>query len=259
MRTTLLSIGSAIVAASLLPRTAAAGETAAEIARRARDQGSLSMVDSRADLSMITVDKSGTTKERRLVASVKKIGGRVHTLLRFKSPPDIAGVALLAIEGQGGAPDDISLFLPKIKRTRKIAAGQRGQSFMDSDFAYADFSGEGAVNEGDAARLDDEKLDGVDCFVLSGKPPADSPYAKVKAWVEKTTSVVRRLELYGPDGALKKRLTVTKVGPLGGRTLAVESTMETLATGTRTTVMVHSLEAGTFSDEAFTERGLERG
>ncbi len=263
MRTSSLSRWAAAVAlglAGFAPRVArAGGETAAEIARRARDEGTLSVVDARADLSMVTVDKAGARRERRLVASVKKIGGRVHTLLRFKSPPDIAGVALLAVQGQGGDADDILLYLPKLKRARRIAAAQRGQSFMDSDFAYADFSGGGAVAEQGATRLPDEVVDGADCYVLSGPGGVGSPYAKVKAWVDKATRVVRKMELFGGDGAVKKRLTVSKVGAMGGRTLAIESTMENPSAGTRTTVTVHSLEPGAFGDEAFTERGLERG
>jgi hypothetical protein len=234
-------------------------ETPAEIARRARDQGSLSVIDARADISMVSIDKSGGRKERRLVASVKKVGGRTHTLLRFKAPPDIAGVALLAAEGQSGGADEILLFLPKIKRSRRIAASQRGQSFMDSDFAYADFSGSGYVDDKVAERLPDEKVDGADCYVLSGKAPTDSPYKIVKTWIDKATFVPRKAEYYSPEGALTKRLTANKVGTLNGRTLAVESTMETVASGTRTTVTIHSLETGAFADEAFTERGLERG
>jgi outer membrane lipoprotein-sorting protein len=180
-------------------------------------------------------------------------------LLRFKAPPDIAGVALLAVEGQNGAADDVLLFLPKIKRSRRIAASQRGQSFMDTDFSYADFSGSGSVDEKSAERLADEKVDAADCYVLSGKAPADSPYRTVKAWIDKANSVPRKVEYYGAEGTLTKRLTANKVGALNGRTLALESTMESLASGTRTTVTIHSLETGAFADEAFTERGLERG
>lgn len=254
--------GSAFLGALSLAFGAGAGAAEvipADIARKARDQGSLNLIDARADVSMVSLEKSGARKERRLTATSKRIGGRVHTLLRFRAPSEIAGVALLAIEGPDGGVEEILLYLPKIKRTRRIAAGQRGQAFMESDFAYADLSGSGAVDESAVKRLDDETVGGADCYVLTGKPPGESPYGEVTVWVDKATFVPRKVDYFGPGGEVKKRYTATTIGPRGGRTVAIESAMEDPARGTRTVVTVHSLEAGAPPDEAFTERGLERG
>ena len=241
----------------LLPALSArAEETAAQIAHKARDQGSLNLVGLKAEMKLTNIEKGGARQEREVTTQSKKIDGASHTLTRFRAPPADAGIALLVLEGVGGAKDEISLFLPKIRRARKIAQGDRGQPFMESEFSYADFSG-GGIDEKSSTREKDGVVEGKPVFVLAGAPP-ESPYKKVVAYIDQATYVPMRVEYFDEQGLLKV-YTVQKVEVLEGRTLATGSTMENLRTGRKTTVQVSKVSPADAPDAAFTERALERG
>ena len=183
-----VTLGVVLVAAAAL-----AEETAAEISRKSRERGALNLVNLSAELKLVSTSADGKAKEQVLSTSSKNIGGKNHALSRFIQPAGVAGVAFLTIEGGPGEADDISLYLPKLKRVRKVAKTERGKAFMDTDFSYADIASNGARDE-DNKRLPDDKVDGRDVFVLQGKGGDDSPYGEVKLFVDKQTWVPLKVE-----------------------------------------------------------------
>jgi hypothetical protein len=164
----------------------------------------------------------------------------------------------LTIEAEGDAPDDIALYLPKLKRVRKVAPTQRGQAFMDTDFNYADLGGSGA-DESDVSKLPDETVDGRPAHVLRGKAHPTSPYGEVTVYVDQATLVPLRVDYQGKDGALVKRFRALELKTFDGRVLAARASMENLTTASKTVLEILSLVPATLPDEAYTERGLERG
>ncbi|MGA9526280.1 MAG: outer membrane lipoprotein-sorting protein [Myxococcaceae bacterium] len=240
-----------------LPSAAEESLSAKDIARRARERGGLNLGGLTAELKLTTT-RDGKTREQVLRTSAKEIDGRVHSLARFLQPATVAGVAVLTIEGLGDDADDLSIWLPKLKRVRKVAASQRGQSFMDTDFNYADLGGTGAEEE-KVERLGDEKVDGRDAYVLRGEGGAGSPYGKVTLYVDKETWVPLKVEYQDRDGKPFKRYRTVKLKRFQERVIAAESVMEDLRSGSKTTLQILKLEASTLGDEAFSERALERG
>jgi hypothetical protein len=240
----------------LVAAPAWADESAADIAHKARDQGSLNLVGLKADMRLTNIEKGGSSSVREVVTQSRKIENITHTITKFLAPPDVAGVALLVVAGTGGASDQISLYLPKIRRARKIAQSDRGQPFMESEFSYADFSGD-SIDEASSHREKDAVINGKPCFVLTGAP-AEGAYKKVVASIDQASYVPMRVEYYDGDGLLKV-YTVQKVEPRDGRTLATEMTMENSRTGRKTTVTVGKTSPVEAPETAFTERALERG
>src|SRR5438874_1606165 len=121
--------------ALLVGSAAIADETAAEISKKSRDKGAMNLVDLVAELKLTTTSKDGKAKEQVMTSASRKVGGKTHALSRFTAPAGVAGVAVLTVEG------DISLYLPKLKRVRKVAKSENGKAFMDTDFSYADIGG----------------------------------------------------------------------------------------------------------------------
>ncbi len=243
----------------VLPLTALAQEeTAQEISRKSREKGSLNLVGLTAELKLVTTAADGRVREQQLSSSSRTIGGKSHALARFSAPAGVAGVAVLTVTGAQGEGDDVSLFLPKLKRVRKVAKSDRGKSFMDTDFSWADIGSNGARDE-DVKRLADEKVEGRNCYVLAGKGDDSSPYGDVKLFIDKQTYVPMKAEYAGKDGKPFKRYRTLKLKSFKDRVLAAESVMENLATGSRTQLFVLKLEDSALGDEAFTERALERG
>ncbi len=242
----------------LLSAAALAEETAAEISKNSRERGALNLVNLSAELKLTTTAADGKTKDQVLSTSSKSVGGKNHALSRFSEPASVAGVAFLTIEGGPGEADDISLYLPKLKRVRKVAKTERGKAFMDTDFSYADIASNGTRDE-DMKRLPDDKVEGRDCFVLQGKGGEDSPYGEVKLFVDKKTWVPMKVEYGDKAGKPFKRYRTLKLKAFKDRTIAAESLMENLQAGTKTQMTVLKLEDAAASDDAYTERALERG
>lgn len=240
-----------------LSTAAFAEETAQDIARKARDRGALNLRDLTAELRL-TTRKGDGVKEQVLRTTAKEIGGRAHSLARFLSPAGVAGVTVLTVEGQGQAPDDVSIYLPKTKRVRKVAKTQRGQSFMDTDFNYADLGGTGA-EEQNVKRLADAKVEGRDAYVLLAEADESSPYGKVKLYVDKQTYVPLQADYEDKAGKPLKQYRTLKLKKFKDRVLAAESVMRNLQTGSETRMEILKIEESTLGDEAFTERALERG
>jgi hypothetical protein len=230
--------------------------SAARILRDARDRGGINLRDLTAEVRLNTV-RDGQPKEQLLRTSAREIEGRLHTLVRFLKPASVAGVLVLTAEGAAGQPAEVSIYLPRLKRVRKVAAAQRGQTFMETDFSYADLAGLG--NGTNARRLPDETVDGRPAFVVTADAEGDSPYGAVKAWVDKESSIPLRIDLADRAGKPLKQFRVIELRKFRGRTLAGRSVMKNLQSGTQTLMELVSLEESTHGDDAFTEQALERG
>jgi len=235
----------------------APSESAEEIARKSRDRGALNLRDLTAEVKLTTT-RGQKTKVQVLRTTAKEIDGRSHSLARFLAPPGVDGVMVLTIEGLKDEPDDISIYLPKLRRVRKVATSQRGQSFMDTDFNYADLAGTGAEHEG-VKRLSDAKVDGRDAYVLEAAVRGDSPYGKVILRVDKESYVPLRVDYTDREGRPFKHYEALKLRRFKGRILAAESVMKNLQSGSETRMEILRIDEGTLGGEAFTERALERG
>lgn len=245
-----------VLAVLALAAPALADESASGILQKARDQGALNLVGLKAEVKLTNVDKDGSQKVRELVTQSRKLDGVTKSLSRFKSPPDVAGVALLTVEGQKGQPDQLALYAPKVRRTRRIAAGARGESFMESEFSYADFSG-GSLDDANPSREKDATFDGKPVYVIAAQPK-DSPYKKVVAKIAQDSFIPLQVEYFDGEGLLKT-YTVKKVEERAGRKMAVEAEMVNARTGRKSLLSVGQVSTADAPDASFTERGLERG
>jgi len=248
-----------VIGTLLAPLPGGAEESAAELARRSRERGALNLLGLRAELKLTTVGKDGRSREQVLTSTAKRMGGRLHSLARFSQPPGVAGVAVLTVEGVEGAPADISLYLPKLKRVRKVARTQRGQAFMDTDFNYADLGGGGGERDEALSRVGETKVLDRPAHVLRGQAGVDSPYKEVTLYVDKESAVPLKVEYTDREGKPLKVYRALQLKRFKDRVLAAKAEMENLQTGSRTTLEVLKLEEVQLGDEAFTERALERG
>jgi hypothetical protein len=235
----------------------APSESAEEIARKSRDRGALNLRDLTAEVKLTTV-RGEKSNVQVLRTTAREIGGRSHSLARFLAPPGVDGVTVLTIEGLADQPDDISIYLPKLRRVRKVATSQRGQSFMDTDFNYADLAGTGAEHEG-VKRVADAKVEDRDAYVLEAVVRGESPYGKVILHVDKESYVPLRVDYTDRDGRPYKHYKALKLRKFKGRILASEAVMKNLQTGSETRMEILRIDDATLGDEAFTERALERG
>ncbi|MDX9999807.1 MAG: outer membrane lipoprotein-sorting protein [Polyangia bacterium] len=234
--------------------------TAKQIVDKALDHTYLGSDGSEAQVTMILTSSRGTQRERRLMVWSQRLGKRVRSLVRIVSPPDVAGTSFLLTERAGGG-DDMHLYIPALKRARRLVGRARRGQFLGSDFTYADLETK-ELRDASHRRLPDEKIGRFPCHVIEAKPRpgADSQYGKVVAFVRKDNFVTIRLEMYDDKGALQKQLFVRRLGRTGTRTVIKESRMVNKREGSSTLLRLDSTRSLTSRpDEIFTVRNLARG
>ncbi len=160
---------------------------------------------------MTTFDGGGQPRERQLsMASKIYDGGRTEKrVYRFLSPADVQGTGILVFD-YADKPDDVWIYLPALRKTRRIVSSQRAQSFMGSEFSYGDLNIP-ALDDYSYAIAKEEPFAGEPCWVIDVVPKtkeiaeADG-YSKKTYWVSRDKFAVVRGLFYDKDGKLLKEL-----------------------------------------------------
>ncbi len=197
-----------LLAWMLLPAHALspAEEKGHEIAIEAdrRDQG---WQDQKADLQMILRNRHGQQSVRKLRnRSLEVADDGDKLLIIFDRPRDVKGTAFLTFTHKAGQ-DDQWLYLPALKRIKRISSNNKSGPFMGSEFAYEDLTSQ-EVEKYTYKHLRDETLDSLDCFVVE-RTPADpkSGYTKQIVWYDKPEYRIQKIEFYDRKADLLKTLT----------------------------------------------------
>jgi hypothetical protein len=213
---------------------------------------------------MIPRDRMGG--ERRIGAKVywKRFDdGYSRVLARFTEPSDIQGAGFLLVETAGRA--DMFLYMPEIRKTRRITTQALRGSIYGTDFSYEDFERLQGFSHGERPeRGPDTEIDGRAVFVLVALPAPESgsAYEKIVSYVDQERCVPLKAELYEPPGRLRKLLTADPAGvkQSGETWLPHELLMRDLRDETETRLRLLEVEVGaTLSDRAFRLERLERG
>jgi len=159
-----------------------------------RDKGFL---DFTANMRMILKNKHGqeSTREIRL-RTLEVEGDGDKSLTIFDTPKDVKGTALLTFTHKVG-DDDQWLYLPALKRVKRISSRNKSGSFMGSEFAYEDITSQ-EVEKYTYKWLRDEACDGQECFMLEYYPvdKKNSGYSRQIAWIDKEEYRVLKVEFY---------------------------------------------------------------
>lgn len=255
-------VGLSLAAATLLLAVSAvraddaslsADQIAAKVVR-----SDFSWEGARTRVRMMLIDANGGKQERAMDVIGRRTQGLVQSLVRFTAPQDIAGTAFLMIE-RGKDQSEQYIYLPGLKRTRRIVGREREGSFMGSDFTYADMQ---RVDEHQATnkRLPDEKIGSDDVYVIEStiSSGAQVAYGKVVTWIRKSDFVALRTRFYDRSDKLVKTLYSRRVKDIDGKPVVVEARMETAANKHITDLYIDNIERkNDLSDANFTPAALE--
>ncbi|MBI3773562.1 MAG: outer membrane lipoprotein-sorting protein [Gammaproteobacteria bacterium] len=186
-------------------------ETAEEkglaVAREADHRGE-GFGDFVADMEMTLRNKQGEETKRKIrIRTLEVATNGDKSLSIFDDPPDVAGTAMLTFSHKTQS-DDQWLYLPALKRVKRIASNNKSGPFMGSEFAYEDI-GSQEVEKYTYKYLRDEKCNGMDCFVYERYPvDENSGYTRQIVWLDKQEYRQQKIEYYDRKNALLKTLTV---------------------------------------------------
>jgi hypothetical protein len=139
---------------------------------------------------------------------VLEVNGGHRSLCIFDSPKDVKGTAFLAFTYKAGE-DDQWLYMPAMKRVKRIAAQNKSGSFMGSEFSYEDIATE-ELEKYTYKWLNDELYDGNECFVIERYPvdKADSGYFRQVIRLDKSEYRIQKVDYYDRKNSLFKTLTL---------------------------------------------------
>lgn len=155
---------------------------------------------------MTLKDRNGNISKRFMrskTLEMKDDGDK--NLIIFDEPKDVKGTALLTFTHRT-EEDDQWLYLPALKRVKRISSSNKSGPFMGSEFAYEDITSE-EVEKYTYKYIRDEKYDSLDCFVVE-RYPVDkrSGYSKQIVWLDKKDYNPRKTMYFDRKGQLLKVL-----------------------------------------------------
>jgi len=218
-------------------------------------------------VTMTCVNDQGQTRERTLSMATKLYddGKTEKRIYRFQSPADVKGTGVLVFDYESDA-DDVWIFLPALRKTRRIVSSQRAQSFMGSEFSYGDLNVPALDDYGYTLR-GEEAEGGEPCWVIDLAPKsqdiaAGEGYSKKTYWISKAKHVLRRALYYDLEGKLQKELKTDQVellDPKNQRFRPLRMEMINKQNGRRSLFVSSKISfAPEADDEYFTPRYLER-
>lgn len=238
----------------------AQGLSASQIVDKMLDKDAFGWDEAETTIRMILVDGKGKKRERVMSNLRRRKGGQLQSIVRFRSPQEVAGTAFLMLERNKGDSEQY-IYLPGLKRTRRIVGREREGSFMGSDFSYADFERRD-TRLASHEKLPDEDLGGIKTYVIRSTPNAnaDSAYSKIETWVRQDNFLPLRIKFYDKSGKLFKTFYTKRIKTMDGRPVIVEAQMINKQTKHSTELIVDNLNPRKdIPDTAFTPTALEHG
>ncbi len=191
------------------------GDAAREIMQKSIDVSRVKGIETITELRIM--DAKGHERDRKIAMASRREGDMDKRIIKFLEPADVKGTGLLIFD-YSGKDDEMWLYMPAIRKTRKIVSSEKGKNFMGSEFSNADMA---------APNLDDFTLeskgeaeaDGTTCYKILMVPKSDKiareyGFSKKMVWIGKKDYVMRRAEYFDQDGTLQKVLTATDVQPV---------------------------------------------
>jgi hypothetical protein len=169
--------------------------------------------DESSDMVMVLRNRQGDESRREIRNKLLEVEGDGDKgLTIFDTPKDVKGTAFLSFT-HALTPDDQWLYLPALKRVKRISSRNKSGPFMGSEFAYEDLSSQ-EVEKYSYKWLRDEAVDGRDCFVIERYPAYEySGYTRQLVWIGKEIWRPLKVEFYDRKNALLKTLTFHDYAP----------------------------------------------
>jgi outer membrane lipoprotein-sorting protein len=211
-------------------------------------------------LTMTLVSKRGSPRIRQLGYYFKDYGDTAKTAMVFRSPRDVEGTCYLAWSYDADRDDDTWIYLPGMKRTRRISGSGRNDEFMGSDFTYEDM-GDRGLSKDQFTLKGEETVDGAACWVIEAKAkdPRD-PFAVRLIRVRKDNYVVAGTEYYDRQGKLLKRLAVFGIRQVDGIWIASKMEMTNVLNEHSTVIEINDMTFNAAVDDSlFTVAAMEQG
>lgn len=228
-----------------------------------------------ADSTMIMTNADGKERLRKMMMIRKNFGENFKdqkAIYFFKYPEDIKNTSYLSYDWiEEGKDDDAWLYLPSLKKVKRLAAADTSDPFLGSDFTYTDIK-TSRLNYWDYSFVSQsEMVDGHDCWVVEGLPKNGdidkvvnaTGYSKIKLWIRKDNLIKIQGTFWVVKGKKIKHFTATDIEKIDDIWTAKTNKMQTSKNGAiehTTTIQMENVRYEQEVEDAyFTPLKMSRG
>lgn len=255
-----------ITLALLAAQPALAAMSAREIMQAVddRDDG-----DNRsADMKMVLIDKNGDERIRAIRSFDKDKGEDKQRIMFFLSPADVKDTGFLTYDYDAYEKDDDQwLYLPALRKSKRIASSDKSGSFMGSDFNYSDMTRRN-LDDYDFKIVKEGEVRGAKVWLIESRPKRrevieETGYEKSVVFVRQDNFVVVRAVNWVNEGSKLKYLDVEKLEKIDGVWTILHMSMTTKQGKTtlhKTDIYFDNVKYNqNLTEEMFSIRRLEKG
>jgi len=212
-----------------------------------------------ANLTMTLENARGDQRIREIRQFVKDFGDVEKKLMVFVKPNDVKNTSFMNWSYADGSEDQW-IYLPALKKIKRISSDSNSDYFMGSDFTYDDL-GDRLPAEDTHQLIGEETIDGNDCYIVESVPlDEEYMYSKTVTWVIKDQWIGYKKEFYDEDGELLKRLSLKNYQTAGDIIVLTEVVMHNVQNDHSTIMQLSDVKINqAIADNMFTERMMKRG
>lgn len=216
--------------------------------------------DQTGELIMTLENSRGSQRIREIKQNIKEDNDETKKIMFFTSPADVRGTSFMSFSYEKSENDDQWIYLPALRKVKRISSGSSSDYFMGSDFTYDDM-GERLPSEDTHSIVGEETINSVHCIIIESIPlNSDYMYSKKLTWVSDEYWIGMKKEFYDEDSDLLKTLTVSDYKLIDGYWMITDSLMYNIQSEHSTTIELNNLilDSG-IKDSIFTTRTMEKG
>ena len=217
--------------------------------------------DQTGELTMTLINSRGSSRVRTISQFQKDFGDTEKKIMFFVSPADVRNTSFMNwTYDDASKSDDQWIYLPALKKVKRISSDSRSDNFMGSDFTYDDL-GDRHPNSDTHTLLREEKFNGDDCYVVESFPKEEEyMYSRTVTWISKDKFIGHKREFYDEDEELLKILTLKKHEKIGEYWIQTSTEMHNVQKDHKTIMELKNIKVDTgIDDSKFTERMMTRG
>lgn len=231
-----------------------------EVMEKSRDMTLMGSL--KATISLSIREKNGSVRNRTISIVSKSYPGETEKrLIRFIEPADVRGTGMLIIDNKASA-DEMWIYLPALKKTRRVVSSEKGKSFMNSEFSNSDMSSP-TLSDFNTRHLAESGQN--DTWIIESVPASEEKiaeygYFRKVSYISADSYIVKKMEFYNRDNRLFKIIDIVSVQPgRNGKYLISEMKAENLENGRSSAIKFTNISMdAAVEDSFFTLQNLER-
>lgn len=220
----------------------------------------------RSRLELTLTEKDGFSRSRQVSFYEKDYGKDRKTLLYVEKPADVRATAILinSFDEVKASDDDIWLYLPALRKIKRLSSRNKQGKFVGSEFTFADMErlqlADYRYQYLGAEQLDQRPVYKIEARAASDRTTEKTGYSRRLIWVDSERFIILRDQFFDAQGIKLKELSANKVENISGYWVATAQSIHNQQTGRHTQIKIHDIDYDqAMPDLLFSKQTLRRG